>query len=180
MGHFNDVARDVRDAFDLSTATGDRLDKIGSVIGLPRQGFNDADYQTLLTLQTDLLRSVERGEANWTGTAESVLSIIRTFIGPAAPSIVVTNLPPYGFTLSIPTVTQAQLEILVRFICTALYMGVLGWVYFAVSTVSVWDSETAGPAITNSGNWDSETAGPAITTPLVWGFTISIGSGGDC
>lgn len=180
LGVIREVMNLVKNAFDLSTAVGDQLDKIGSVMGLPRQGYPDARYRVFLEIQRDLLLSSRRGEANWTGTGNNLISIARTFVGPTVNPIILQNLPPYAYQMSVPTLTGNDGDILARFLCRASYGGVVGNLSFTTAVISVWGSETAGPPIANSGNWDSESAGPPITDPLVWGFTIQIGGDSEC
>ena len=173
FGHFSDVAFDVQDGFDLSTAVGVQLDMIGAVIGLPRQGFPDDRYRVFLQIQTDLVLSAAREDGNWTGTSNNILRICRTFIGPAAGTINLVNLPPYDFRLTIPGITLAELEILANFICVALYAGVLGRVIFTVAAESLWDSDTVGP-IPDGGIWGSSSV--TVSPSAVWGFSYPIGS----
>jgi hypothetical protein len=174
LGDYVDVAQDVANGFDLDTAVGDQLDAIGAVVGLPRQGFNDTRYRTFLRIQVDLLLSAVRDDANWTGTGNNILKIVRTFIGAGGPPIVLTNLPPYSFNLTIPGITLAELDILVNFLCVALYAGVLGQTIFVLGPNSLWDSASVGP-IPDGGIWCS--AHPIPPFPCgVWGFAVQIGT----
>ena len=173
FGHFSDVALDVGDGFDLSTAIGEQLDMIGAVIGLPRQGFPDDRYRVFLQIQTDLVLSAAREDGNWTGTGNNILRICRTFIGPAAGTINLVNLPPYDFRLTIPGITLSELEILANFICVALYAGVLGRVIFIVGADSLWDSSDVGP-IPDGGIWGSSDV--AVSPSAVWNYSFPIGS----
>ena len=173
FGHFSDVAFDVRDGFDLSTAVGVQLDMIGAVIGLPRQGFPDDRYRVFLEIQTELVLSAAREDGNWTGTGNNILRICRKFIGPAAGTINLINLPPYDFRLSIPGITIEELEILANFICVALYAGVLGRVIFIVGADSLWDSVAVGP-IPDGGIWGSSSV--VVSPSAVWNYSFPIGS----
>lgn len=173
FGHFSDVAFDVQGGFDLDTAIGAQLDMIGAVIGLPRQGFTDDRYRLLLKIQTDLVLSDTREDGNFTGTINNILQICRTFIGPTAGAIVLTNIPPYNFRLTIPGITLEDMEILANFLCVALFAGVLGRVIFFVSPDSLWDSDTVGP-IPNGATWGSSSV--AVSPSAVWGFSFPIGS----
>jgi hypothetical protein len=173
FGHFSDVAFDVQDGFDLSTAVGVQLDMIGAVIGLPRQGFPDDRYRVFLEIQTELVLSAAREDGNWTGTGNNILRICRKFIGPAAGTINLINLPPYDFRLSIPGITIEELEILANFICVALYAGVLGRVIFIVGADSLWDSVAVGP-IPDGGIWGSSSV--VVSPSAVWNYSFPIGS----
>ena len=146
FAEIRDVLGEILLAFDVSTAVGDQLDKIGAVVGLPRQGYPDARYRTLLEIQIDLLLSARRGEANWTGTGNNILSIARKFIGPTATPVVLQNLPPYSYLLSNPVLTPAEVEVLKVFICRATYAGVLGLVYFEIGAGGLYGS-VHGPVL---------------------------------
>lgn len=173
LGDFKDVADDVAAAFDLDSAIGEQLDFIGAVVGLPRQGFSDTRYRTFLQIQVDLLLSAARDEANWTGTHNNILKICRTFIGPGPDPIVLKNFSPYSFTLDVPGLVLSELEILLTFICKAIYAGVLGQVTIILASDSLWDSDSVGP-IPDGGIWcsDSVVVNPCAT----WNFTIAIGT----
>src|SRR5690606_25784153 len=47
-GRIHDVALTMRDALDREHATGEALDVIGAIVGLPRHGFSDARYKVFL------------------------------------------------------------------------------------------------------------------------------------
>jgi len=173
LGHYKDVADDVRQGFDVDTAVGDQLDKIGSVVGLPRQGFSDTRYRVFLNIQIDLLLSARQDEANWTGTHNNILRICRTFVGSAAGTIVLTNIPPYSFQLTVPGLALSELNILVGFICLALYAGVLGSVVIVLASDSLWDSDAVGP-IADGGIWGS--ASVAVVPSATWNLTVPIGT----
>ncbi len=174
LGHYIDVARVVEAVFDVDTATGEQLDFIGGVVGLPRQGFPDARYRDFLKIQIDLILSSQRDEGNWTGTHNNILKIIRTFIGstPGQP-IVLTNFPPYSFQVTIPGIVLSELQILINFLCVALYAAVLGQVLFTVAGDSLWDSDSVGP-IPDGGIWCSDSV--AVVPCATWGFTVPIGN----
>jgi len=141
LGLYRDVCRDaILKAFDIDQAAGAQLDAIGSLVGLSREGESDARYRTLLQIQIELILSQQREGARWTGTGENILRICRLFIGPATPPVVLINTPPYDFTLTVPTITLANAGRLFRFICKALYAGVLGNIKFDLQPNSRWDS----------------------------------------
>lgn len=171
---YAEEARLVGEAFDVDTATGVQLDAIGAVIGLPRQGFPDDRYRVFLKIQSDLLLSAARDDANWTGTINNILTICRTFVGPG-PTVTFQNLPPYSFSLSIPGVAADEIRILVRFLCVALYAGVYGQFIFIVAPDSLWDSDAVGP-LPDGGIWCSTSV--AVPNCATYGFTIQIGT--DC
>lgn len=175
LGEYRDVALDVAAAFDLDAAIGVQLDAIGAVVGLPRQGYPDDRYRTFLRIQIDLLLGGNREGGNWTGTHNNILSIVRTFIGPGPDPIILTNYAPYSFTLSIPGLDPAEIPILRRFLCIALYAAVLGQSIFTVADNSLWDSESVGP-IPNGGIWCSGSV--VVPDCATWGFAVI--TGGAC
>lgn len=173
-GHYLDVAREVEDAFRLETAVGQQLDMIGSVVGLPRSGTTDSRYRTLLSIQIELLISSLPNNPNWTGTVNNVLTICRKFIGAGVPDpVVLLNTPPYSFVLSVPGVTLSELDILIRFICKAIYAGVLGSVIVLPSAGgdNLWGSDHG--AVADQGTWCS--AHGAVAGCALWSHVVVIG-----
>lgn len=173
LGEFQDVARAITAAFDVETAEGEQLDFIGSVVGLPRQGYTDDRYRTFIQIQIDLIQTARQEGANWTGTHNNLLRIIRTFIGDGPDPIVLSNFPPYSFTVTIPGIVLSEMQILINFLCVALYAGVLGQTIFTLAPSSLWDSASVGP-ITDGGIWCSDSV--PVVPCAVWGFTVQIGS----
>lgn len=164
-----DVLCVLQSAFELETAVGDQLDIIGSIVGLAREGFGDDQYRIYLEIQTEQLLSGLRDSAEWTGTVANILRIVRKFIESSAGTITYTLHAPYSFELSIPVVlTIAQIKLLMRFISTAIYAGVLGIVEFPLST-DVWGSDS-GP-ITDSGIWGS--ASVVVAGASIWDLVLT-------
>ena len=170
LGLYRDVALDVEGAFDVTTALGEQLDMIGSVIDLPREGWNDTDYRKLLQIRIELLLSALRDDAKWTGTAENILTIARKFVGPLAPPIQLINVPPYNFTLTVSGLAYADAILLFRFICIAVYAGVMGYMSFSLAPGGLWDSDSVGP-IPDAATWCSDSV--AVPGCAVWGTTIT-------
>jgi hypothetical protein len=172
LGQYADVAQDVALGFDVETALGQQLDFIGAVVGLPRQGFPDSRYRVFLKIQIDLILTAIREDANWTGTHNNILKICRDFVGGAAPTITLTNLPPYSFALDVPGLVLSELLILVNFICVALYAGVLGQVTFVLAADSLWNSDSV--VVPNGGDWCSDSV--PVAPCAVWSLTVPIGT----
>lgn len=147
-GDYWDVAQDVLTGFDLDSAIGAQLDVIGAILKQPRQAFDDDRYRTLLKIKGKLvLRS--------TGTGENVIAIAREFIGDAVMDpIVLNNSPPYTFKLSIPTISNDDLDILIPFIRQALIAGVSGVVIVILTGGAVWGDDTV--AVTGEGVWGDD------------------------
>ena len=173
-GNFVDVMLDVLEGFDLDAAQGAQLNAVGSMVGLPRNGFGDDRYRVLLNIQIDLILSARRGEANWTGTVNNLLRICRTFIGPTGNPIIYVPKPPYDFELTIPDIaTIEEFLALFRFLCIATYAGVLGRAVFLLPGGQVWDSGSVGP-LPNGGIWGS--ASVAVAGSGIWSLVLTIGT----
>lgn len=172
LGHYADVGEDVSEGFDLDTAIGAQLDKIGEVVGLARQGFADDRYRTLLEIQIDLLLSTQREDGNWTGTGQNIIDIARKFIGTTVDPVVLQNFPPYDFTLTVPSLTLADAPHLFSFLCKAIYAGVLGQVIFTLASDSLWASTAV--VVTGGGIYCS--ASVAVAGCATWGTVQTIGT----
>ena len=146
---FKLVAEQVSQAFDLAIAVGENLDDIGSVVGLPREGFTDARYRVFLEIQTLLLLAQARADADWTGTGGNIIAIARQFVGPTTAAVVLTNHPPYSYTLGVPGLVVAEAFLLARFLKIATYAGVLGQMFIILASDSLWDSTAV--AVTGGG-----------------------------
>ena len=176
FGEVQDVTNDVLAGFDLTTAAGVQLDAIGSLIGLARDDFSDTRYRTFLSIQVDLLRPAASASANWTGTHNNTLTLCRTFIGTGvANPIVLTNLPPYNLSLSIPGVLPAEVPLLTRFVCKSLYAGVYGFVLFASDT-KVFGSDHG--AVANEGIFGSVHG--AVANAALFGHVAPVVGGARC
>lgn len=174
LGRFRDVAFAVRDGFEIGTAIGSQLDMIGSVLGQPREGFDDTRYRVFLNIVAQLLLGVARADAAWTGTCENVLTIARRFVGPEALPNFLHNTPPYAYTLTVPglaSYTDAQL--MARFLRMANYAAVSGFLLFLFDPFAVWNS--SGYDITGGSPplWGTSTA-VAIPGAVRWGSAISL------
>jgi hypothetical protein len=170
-GVFQDVIDDIKNAFDVDVAQGVQLDAIGSLVGLARQGFDDNDYRRFLNIQIDLLLSAARDDAEWTGTHENILKITRTFIGTGiADPIILLNLPPYAFLITVPSVSIDEMVILASFIRTAIYAAVLGQAIILLASDSLWDSPAV--AVTGQGDWAS--ASVAVVPSATWNTVVVI------
>lgn len=151
---FFDVCLAIRSAFEVDTAVGVQLDMIGSIVGLPREGFEDDRYRVFLNIQIALLLSAQRDDGSWTGTTENILSIARTFIGDAEPNpIIYTGYPPYSYQLQVPGLVASEAHLLARFLTTANYAAVNGNMIIIISGDSLWASNVG--AIPDDAIWES-------------------------
>lgn len=164
-GNVRDEFSDIENAFDLTIAVGDQLDKIGSVVGLPRNALDDTDYRKFINIQILLI-------LNSTGSSENVIAIIRTFLGSTINPVVLINAPPYHFSVSAIDMTAADWDALAPYIRKALIGGVLGVVIAGLPGSIVWASQTAGPAISPTGVWGSQSPGAPIAGTGVFGYQI--------
>ncbi len=64
-------------AFDVDTAVGAQLDRIGGIMQLPRLGYGDTRYRSLLKVQIDILLSS-------TGASETLLRVFEAITGAPA------------------------------------------------------------------------------------------------
>lgn len=102
-----DTAAQVSAAFDLTTAIGVQLDRIGEILQRPRLGYSDDRYRTLLQIQAQLILSS-------TTTTPVILQIVALFTGHDPVSYADTY--PMGFrigaTLDDPDDAALLLELL--------------------------------------------------------------------
>lgn len=176
-----ETVRSILPAYDPATAQGAQQDALGALIDLPRRGYPDGRYRTFLAMQSALLLAPRRTDARWTGTIDNLLLIVRTFIGgtPGDGRIrIFSTAPPYSYILDIEGVDIAELGLLARFLCLASYAGVLGNVYFKLAENSIWNSDTAGSTIPDTGFYGSDHAGSAIADVATWGTHVAIGGEG--
>ena len=154
LGHYEDVLEDVKASFDPATGVGDQLDKIGSIVGLARNGVSDERYRVFLSIQSNLLLSAREDAEGRTGSAENIIKICRTFIGDAVlDPIVLSPGPPCDFLLTVPGLVPSEAPILIRFICQAIDATVLGQLGFSLDSNSKWGSVVA--PIPGTGKWAS-------------------------
>lgn len=169
-GKFRDVCIAMRSAFDPAHASGEQLDMIGAVVGLPREAATDARYRVLLGIQIDLLVAGNSESGHWAGTCESVLAIARRFLDSAAGTIYLRNQNPYDYLLTLtPVMTLDEVQRLTRFLRIARYAGVRGVIVGGYSTGDVWGSDAV--AVTGAGLWGSDSV--AVTDASSWGMVDS-------
>ncbi len=69
-----EVCQEIVEAFDLTTATGDRLDRLGGILQRPRLGMTDARYRVLLQIQVLLILTT-------TASTPVILRVVELFTG---------------------------------------------------------------------------------------------------
>lgn len=105
-----DVSVDVTEAFDLDTAVGVQLDRLGEILQRPRLTYDDDRYRTLLQIQVELILS--------SGTsAPSLLRIVELFTG--HDPVAYSEQYPMGFTIDAVLDDAADAPLLVQLISEA-------------------------------------------------------------
>lgn len=151
-----DATSDVAAAFDLDTAVGLQLDVIGEILQLPRYGYADSRYRTLLKIQAQLVLSS-------TTTTPVILEIVELFTG-HPPTSYAEHYPmayEVGAQLDDPTDAALLLEILGKATAAAYGYSVI----VTDADAMFWDFE--GDALADAGIWDFE--GNAVTGAGTWG-----------
>ncbi len=97
-------------AFGLDAATGDRLDRIGEILQLPRYGYGDDRYRILLQIQAQLVLSS-------TTTTPVILRIVELFTGYAPVSY--ADVYPMGYTIGATLDDPADAALLLQILQTA-------------------------------------------------------------
>lgn len=96
------AAASIRAAFDVTTATGDRLDRLGSILQLARNGADDDRYRVLLQIQIQLVL------ASQTSTP-TIQRIVELYTG--APPLAYSEHYPMGYRIETAAgLTAAQVD----------------------------------------------------------------------
>lgn len=103
------ACQDIAAAFDIDTATGDRLDALGTILQRPRLGASDDRYRVLLQIQIELILSSST-------TTPTILRIVELFTGAAPRSY--SEHYPSGYTVE-ATVDPADVDLLVSLLSDA-------------------------------------------------------------
>ena len=94
-------------AFDLDTATGVHLDRIGAILQLPRYGYGDDRYRVLLQIQAQFVLSS-------TTTTPVILRIVELFTGHAPISY--ADAYPMGYRVGVQLDDPTDAALLMRII----------------------------------------------------------------
>lgn len=92
-----DIMFDMLAAMDLSNAAGVQLDRIGQIVGQPRNGLVDADY--LVQIQAQI------SENNSDGTANNLMTISTLVLGVDALSVLIKEVFPAKAVIGVGTDT---------------------------------------------------------------------------
>ena len=146
----------------LLTAVGVGLDVIGRIVGLARNGLDDADYQAELLVQIIVLKS--------NGHPDDIVRVVRQFLNlapgttftytenaDATTPLVATALVEVQAPAGATPMTDAQAETLIGFINAAAPVGprvMLGHSTVNDSATMMW-SPVAGPALPAGQGWGS-------------------------
>lgn len=172
-GLFDGTVEAVLDSFDPATATGDRLDKIGAVVGLPRRGFSDARYRLFLQIQAQILLARADDETPRPGSGEGLLRIARLFVGTGAPAITFTLTPPFSFQMTVTGVTIGEAFQLADFLGRAVDAAVYGMITFTTASNSLYASRNV--AVADSGLYASRNVAVAGAASYAYGIPVGIG-----
>lgn len=120
-----DVIKDVRPAplFDIDTAVGKQLDQLGNLLGLPREGWNDATYRVYLRTQALLILPDRR-------TQRRLLEVIRSLMDTDAGTIFYQEFRPKSYLVQVAGIDLDTLITWLRFIerCRpATYIAYILW-----------------------------------------------------
>lgn len=110
--------------FDIPTAYGKQLDQIGSILRLPREGWDDVTYRVYLRTQSLLVLPGRRGQAN-------LLKVVRSLMDTDSGTIGYSEEVPKTYTLTVQSVTLDTLMSWLRFLekCRpATYIPIIGWI----------------------------------------------------
>jgi hypothetical protein len=100
-----DVFDDIENAFDIDTAVGDQLDKIGGLLGFPRYGYGDSDYRKILKAIASILFPNR-------GNAKTLLDIIHALLDPDVEQVIYQENYPASYLITLVGDNLPLLEIL--------------------------------------------------------------------
>lgn len=110
--------------FDIPTAYGRQLDQLGSILRLPRQGWDDPLYRVYLRTQALLILPNRRGQIN-------LMKVVRSLMDTDTGAIGYTESVPKSYTLTVASATLEQLVGWIPFLerCRpATYIPIIGWI----------------------------------------------------
>lgn len=94
----SDDLEDIRAVRDLDVASGTNLDKLGAIVGQPREGFSDLIYRTLIKAKTAANRSK--------GTTENLIDTALILRNGVATDIVYTEFFPAAIQIDFLNATE--------------------------------------------------------------------------
>jgi hypothetical protein len=158
IGELVVIVEQIYAAFDLDTAVGDQLDKLGAILRLPRSGFNDADYRRNIKVRIEIIKSkfqylndiggiqTAANSVGDPGSINKIITIVREFIGAVVGDIEYVLVPPYSFKLTIPgSLSVIEITQIFNFIRESIYAGVLGYIIFVLGTQGVFWAQVVLP-----------------------------------
>jgi hypothetical protein len=152
----------IRSAFDLETAVGDQLDKIGGILQRPRlPGYSDDRYRTILRIQVLLILASQ-------GTTATVLEVVERFTG--APALHYAEHYPMGFPVG-AAVAPADTTLLVQLLNEARSAAYNGTLVVSEPDSDLLVMDFAGDPITGAGLMDF--AGDPITGAGLMSYAIT-------
>ena len=143
--------------FDLETASGDQLDKIGELVGIGRKLPTD-DPRIPSVLPDDIYRMIIKAKIyknHWNGTREGMDKIFKEFF-PDLPYEIVDNQDmSYTVTIINPNVTETFLALITGGYILPKPAGVRVNYTILDSTLFGWDSETQFIDGWDKGKWSN-------------------------
>lgn len=151
-------------AFDLNTAVGVQLDRLGEILQRPRFGMTDDRYRDLLHVQIDLILSS-------TASAETLLSVFDRITG--APATTYLEFYPAQFVIG-GAVDPDDVTLLVDLLRKAKGWGILGGLTVApedglVLLADLDDAPLADPGVLD---YDGIDPAPADAYPMEYTVTL--------
>lgn len=95
--------------FDIPTSYGVQLDAIGSLLNLPREGWDDPTYRIFLTAQSLLILPDRR-------TQEKLIAVTRVLVNNPAAPIVYREFRPKSYSLAVGGVDLLTLSLWIKFL----------------------------------------------------------------
>lgn len=169
VGELGEAAQELETAvwgliaqFNIDAAAGVWLDRLGVLVGEPRDGADDAAYRTYLRARIVANRS--------NGRIEDVIAVITAWNAGVAPAVELSVLPPANFELVVgPLIAMADLERLVRLLRATRAAGVGGMII----TRPQVDADSFTFATTDAPEASSTQGFGDSTNPAVGGRFIS-------
>lgn len=158
-----DEAALVGAAFDLDNATGVHLDRIGAILQLPRYGYGDTRYRTLLQVQAQLVLSS-------TTATPIILRIAELFSGHAP--LTYADAYPLGYRISVVLDDPDDADLLLQILASATAAAYGIEVIVAAADSLIGDYSTAPLTLTTGDVGDYSTAPITGARPGAYSYRL--------
>ncbi len=142
------ILADIRTIHDIDTSAGGIQDTLGEVLGISRQGFEDAFYEVMLRTQALIVIPNRR-------TVEGMLSMIRSLLNDDARPIEYRETPIKTFIVTLFDLTDDEIALFPRFLRLTKPATYVAAFVAADSNGFVMDDSTGSVLITGEGFSDS-------------------------